>query len=174
MVKDSEPNGYFLKNDFQMCDDKATFMDCRTPEMKKKNQTLNLGNVALGQKYKHQLLMDETKLEHINEQVTGALREVRGGRDLHPDEINWAQELIREQEKIRKLTADAVQNEETERQVLEEDADKITDDMYAYTREDYKFTSVKRKDVAIIETANVSEYDTDDPDNILSENDEEK
>ena len=174
MVKDSEPNGYFLKNDFQMCDAKAKFMDCRTPEMKKNNQTLNLGNVELGKKYKHQLLMDETKLEHINEQVTGALREVRGGRDLHPDEINWAQELIREQEKIRKLTADAVQNEETERQVLEEDADKITDDMYAYTREDYKFTSVKRKDVAIIETANVSEYDTDDPDNILSENDEEK
>ena len=174
MVKDSNPNGYFLKNDFQMCDAKAKFMDCRTPEMKKNNQTLNLGNVELGKKYKHQLLMDETKLEHINEQVTGALREVRGGRDLHPDEINWAQELIREQEKIRKLTADAVQNEETERQVLEEDADKITDDMYAYTREDYKFTSVKRKDVAIIETANVSEYDTDDPDNILSENDEEK
>ena len=174
MVKDSNPNGYFLKNDFQMCDAKAKFMDCRTPEMKKNNQTLNLGNVELGKKYKHQLLMDETKLEHINEQVTGALREVRGGRDLHPDEINWAQELIREQEKIRKLTADAVQNEETERQVLEEDADKITDDMYAYTREDYKFTSVKRKDVAIIETANVSEYDTDDPDDILSENDEEK
>ena len=35
MVKDSEPNGYFLKNDFQMCDDKATFIDCRTPDMKK-------------------------------------------------------------------------------------------------------------------------------------------
>ena len=139
-----------------------------------KNQTLNLGNVVLGQKYKHQLLMDETKLDHINEQVTGALKEVRGGRDLHPDEINWAQELIREQEKIRKLTADAVQNEETERQVLEEGAEEITDDMYAYTREDFKFTSVKRKDVAIIETANVSEYDTDDPDDILSENDEEK
>ena len=173
MVKDSEPNGYFLKNDFQMCDDKATFMDCRTPEMKKENQTLNLGNVALGQKYKHQLLMVEKKLDHINEQVTGALKEVRGGRDLDPDEINWAQELIREQEKIRMLTGEAVQNEETERQVLEEDAEEITDDMYEYTREDYKVTSVKRKDVAIIETANVSEYDTDDPDNILSENDEE-
>ena len=38
MVKESEPNGYFLKNDFQMCDDKATFMDCRTPEMKKKSK----------------------------------------------------------------------------------------------------------------------------------------
>ena len=197
MVKDSEPNGYFLKNDFQMCDDKAKFMDCRTPEMKKENQTLNLGNVELGQKYKHQLLMKQKKLDHINEQVTGALKEVRGGKDLHPDEINWAQELIREQEKIRKLTGEAVQNketerqvreqekirkltgeavqnEETERQVLEEGAEEISDDMYAYTREDFKFTSVKRKDVAIIETANVSEYDTDDPDNILSENDEEK
>ena len=167
MVKDSEPNGYFLKNDFQMCDDKATFMDCRTPDMKKKNQTLNLGNVVLGQKYKHQLLMDETKLDHINEQVTGALKEVRGGRDPDPDEINWAQELSREQEKIRMLTGEAVQNEETERQVLEEDAEEITDDMYAYTREDLEFTSVKRKDVANIETANESEYDTDDPDYIL-------
>ena len=87
------------------------------------NQVFSDGNVVLGQKYKHQLLMDETKLDHINEQVTGALKEVRGGRDLHPDEINWAQELIREQEKIRKLTADAVQNEETERQVLEEGAE---------------------------------------------------
>merc|ERR1712240_57978 len=98
----------------------------------------------------------------------------RGGRDLHPDEINSAQELIREQEKIRKLTAEAVQNEETERQVLEEDAEEITDDMNAYTREDLEFTSVKRKDVANIETANESEYDTDDPDYILLEYDEEK
>merc|ERR1711954_515668 len=97
MVKESEPNGYFLKNDFQMCDDKATFMDCRTPDMKKKNLILNLGNVALGQKYKHQLLMDETKLDHINDQVTEALKGVRGGRDPEPDEINWAQELSREQ-----------------------------------------------------------------------------
>merc|ERR1711872_1092721 len=99
MVKDSEPNGYFLKNDFQMCDDKATFMDYRTPDIKKKNQTLNLGNVALGQKYKHQLLMDETKLIHINDQVTEALKGVIGGRDPQPDEINWAQELSQEQEK---------------------------------------------------------------------------
>merc|ERR1712240_232622 len=48
MVKDSSPNGYFMKNGFQMCDDKATFMDCKTPEMKNNNQTLNLGAVVLG------------------------------------------------------------------------------------------------------------------------------
>ena len=89
MVKDSNPNGYFLKNDFQMCDAKAKFMDCRTPEMKKNNQTLNLGNVELGKKYKHQLLMDETKLIHINDQVTEALKGVRGGRDPEPDEISY-------------------------------------------------------------------------------------
>merc|ERR1712175_45510 len=118
--------------------------------------------------------MDETKLDHISDQVTGALKEVRGGRDPDPDEINWAQELSQEQEKIRMLTGETVQNEETERQVLEEDAKEITDAMYAYTRENLKFTSVKRKDVANIETANESEYDTDDPDYILSEYDEEK
>ena len=49
---------------------------------------MNLGNVALGQKYKHQLLMDETKLIHINDEVTEALKGVRGGRDPQPDEIN--------------------------------------------------------------------------------------
>ena len=129
MVKDSEPNGYFLKNDFQMCDDKATFMDCRTPEMKKKNQTLNLGNVELGKKYKHQLLMDETKLMHTNEQVTEALKGVRQ-RDPEPGEINWAQELMQKQERIRMLPGEAVQNEEeTESEVWEEDVEEITDDM---------------------------------------------
>ena len=126
---------------------------------------MNLGNVVLGQNYKHQLLMDETKLMHINDQVTEALKGVRQ-RDPEPGKINWAQELSQEQEKIRMLTGEAVQNEETERQVLEEDAEEITDDMYAYTREDLEFTSVKRKDVANIETANESEYDTDDPDYI--------
>merc|ERR1712240_70166 len=174
MVKESEPNGYFLKNDFQMCEDKAAFTDCRTLEMKKKKQTLNLGNVVLGQKYKHQLLMDETKLIHINDQVTVALKGVRGGRDPQPDEINWAQELSQEQEKNQMLTGEAVKKGETERQVLEEDAEEITDDMYAYSRENLEFTSVKREDVANIETANESEYDTDDPDYILSEYDEEK
>ena len=167
MVKDSEPNGYFLKNDFQMCDDKATFMDCRTPEMKKKKQTLNLGNVVLGQKYKHQLLMDETKLMHINDQVTEALKGVTQ-KDPEPGEMNWAQELMQEQERIRLLPREAVQNEEeTESEVWEEDVEEVSDDMYAYTREDFKVTSVKRKDVANIETANESEYDSDDPDNIL-------
>ena len=88
---------------------------------------MNLGNVVLGQKYKYQLLMDETKLIHINDQVTEALKGVRGGRDPQPDEINWAQELSQEQEKIRMLTGEAVQNEEeTERQVWEEDAEEIT------------------------------------------------
>ena len=144
-----------------MCDDKATFMDCRTPEMKKK-KNLN------------QLLMDETKLMHINEQVTEALRGVRK-RDPEPGKINWAQELMQEQERIRMLPGEAVQNEEeTESEVWEEDVEEVSDDMYAYTREDFKVTSVKRKDVANIETANESEYDTDDPDYILSEYDEEK
>ena len=111
--------------------------------------------------------MDETKLIHINEQVTEALIGVTR-QDPEPGEMNWAQELMQEQERIRMLPGEAVQNEEeTESEVLEEDVEEVTDDMYAYTREDFKVTSVKRKDVANIETANESEYDTDDPDNIL-------
>ena len=70
MVKDSSPNGYWLKNNFQMSDADATYIECRTPEDKNNNKTLNLGAVVLGQNYKRQLLMDETKLIHINEQVS--------------------------------------------------------------------------------------------------------
>merc|ERR1712240_144215 len=134
--------------------------------MKKKNQTLNLGNVVLGQKYKHQLLLDETKLIHINEQVTDALKGVTQ-KDPEPGEMNWALELMQEQERIRLLTPEAVQNEEeTESEECEEDVEEVSDDMYAYTREDFKVTSVKRKDVANIESDNEFEYDSDDPDNI--------
>merc|ERR1712240_953019 len=110
MVKDSAPNGYFLKNHFQMCDDKATFMDCRTPEMKNNNQTLNLVAVVLGQKYKHQLLMDESKLQHINEQVCEAVYGVTQ-KEPEPGETNWAKKLLQEQEKIWLLIPEEVQFE---------------------------------------------------------------
>ena len=111
--------------------------------------------------------MDETKLIHINEQVTEALKGVTQ-KDPEPGEMNWAQELMQEQERIRLLPGEAVQNEEeTESEVCEEDVEEVSDDMYTYTREDFKATSVKRKDVANIESDNESEYDSDDPDNII-------
>ena len=110
--------------------------------------------------------MDETKLMHINDQVTEALKGVTR-KDPEPGEMNWAQELMQEQERIRLLTPEVVQNEkETESEVCEEDVEEVSDDMWAYTREDLKVTSVKRKDVANIESDNESEYDSDDPDNI--------
>ena len=111
--------------------------------------------------------MDETKLMHINDQVTEALKGVTQ-KDPEPGEMNWAQELMQEQERIRLLTPEAVQNEkETESEVCEEDVEEVSDDMYTYTREDFKATSVKRKDVANIASNNESEYDSDDPDNII-------
>ena len=73
MLKDSSSNGYWLKNNFQMSDADATYIECRTPEDKNNNKVLNLGAVDLGRKYTHQLLMDETKLTNINEQVSEAM-----------------------------------------------------------------------------------------------------
>ena len=167
MVKDSSPNGYFLKNDFQMSDKDATFIECRTPKNKNNNKILNLGAVDLGRKYTYQLLISETKLTHINEQVSEAQYGVTR-TEPETGEMNWTKELLHEQEKIRLLIPQKVQDEKvTESEVCEEDVEEVSDDMYAYTREDFKVTSVKRKDVANIETANESEYDTDDPDNIL-------
>ena len=150
-----------------MCDDKATFMDCRSPEMKNNNQTLNLGAVVLGQKYKHQLLMDESKLQHINEQVSEALYGVIQ-KAPEPGETNQAKELLQEQEKIRLLIPEEVQDEKvTESEVCEEDVEEVSDDMYTYTRDDFKATSVKRINVANIASNNESECDSDDPDNII-------
>merc|ERR1712240_971000 len=139
----------------------------QTPhEMKNNNQTLNLDAVVLGQKYKHQLLMDESKLQHINEQVSEALYEVTQ-KEPKPGETNWAKELLQEQERIRLLIPEEDQDEKvTESEVCEEDVEEISDNMYAYTREDFKAISVKRKDVANIESDNESEDDSDDPDNI--------
>ena len=166
MVKDSSPNGYWLKNNFQMSDADATFIECRTPEDIKNKKVLDLGAVDLGRKYTHQLLMDETKLTHINEQVSEAMYGMTR-KEPEPGETNWAQELLQEQERIRLLTPEAVLNKKvTESEVCEEDVEEVSDDMYAYTREDFKATSVKRKDVANIESDNESEYDSDDPDNI--------
>ena len=167
MVKDSSPNGYWLKNNFQMSDADATFIECRTPEDKNNNKVLNLGAVDLGRKYTHQLLMDETKLTHINDQVSEAMYGVTR-KEPEPGETNWAIELKKEQERLKLLIPQKVQEVKvTESKVCEEEVEDVSDDIWAYTREDLKVTSVKRKDVSNIESDNDSEYDSEyDPDNI--------
>ena len=144
----------------------ATYKECRTPEDKNNNKVLNLGAVDLGKKYKHQLLMDETKLIHINEQVSEALYGVTR-KAPEPGETNWAKELLQEQEKLRLLIPQKIQYERVrENKVWEKEVEEVSDDMWAYTREDLKVTSVKRKDEANIDSDNEYEYDSEyDPDN---------
>ena len=108
MVKDSTPNGYWLKNNFQMSDADATFIECRTPEDIKNKKVLDLGDVDLGRKYTHQLLMDETKLTHINDQVSEAMYGVTR-KEPEPGETNWAIELKKEQERLTLLIPQKVQ-----------------------------------------------------------------
>ena len=128
MVKDSSPNGYWLKKDFQMPDKDATFIECRTPEDKNNNKVLNLGAVDLGRKYTHQQLMDETKLTHINEQVSEAMYGVTR-KEPEPGETNWAIELKKEQERLKLLIPQKVQEVTvTESNVSEEEVEDVSED----------------------------------------------
>ena len=119
--------------------------------------------LAEGRKYTHQLLMYETKLTHINEQVSEAMYGVTR-KEPEPGETNWAIELKKEQERLKLLIPQKVQEVTvTESNVTEEEVEDISEVLWAFTRVDLEVTDVRRKseDEANIDSNKESEYSSD-------------
>ena len=107
--------------------------------------------------------MDETKLTHINEQVSEAMYGVTR-KEPEPGEMNWAIELKKEQQRLRLLIPQKVQEVMvTESNVSEEEVEDVSEDLWAFTRVDLEVTDERRKseDDPNIDSDNESEYDSE-------------